>query len=141
MKLATRNITVRKSVDEVYQILRSSAFRGDFQKSEGSFQLRCAKRDFSGQFLTAIVRGTVLPCSEGTKITLTLHANAGVWIGVLSILYGFLHLLLSGLMYLLSADQFVWSGVMNILFGAIVAVFMGGREVEQLDSITHKLSR
>lgn len=56
-------------------------------------------------------------------------------------LYGFLHLLLSGLMYLLSADQFVWSGVMNILFGAIVAVFVGGREVEQLDSITHKLSR
>ncbi len=141
MKFVTRNITVNKSVDEVYRILRASAFRGDFQECEGNFQLRCAKRDFGGRFLPAVVKGIVLSCSEGTKITLMLHANAGVWIGIVFMLYGFLHLLLSGLMYLLGAYQFVWSGVMNILFGAAVAVFMGCREVEQLDTITHKLSR
>lgn len=70
-----------------------------------------------------------------------LHANAGVWVGILFMLYGCLHLLLSGLMFLLGADQFIWSGVMDILFGAVVAVFLGCREVEQLDSITQKLSR
>ena len=141
MKLLSRNVTVHKSCDEIREILRTCAHREQFEYSDGTFCVLCAKRNERGRFFIATVKGTVSQTADGAEVKLKLHGNVGVYLGAAFVLCGLAKLLIFGIMSLLNIVQFEYGGLFDILFGIIVGGFIALREVELLDLVEHKLTR
>ena len=140
MKLFSRSIVVPKTYEDAYKIIKSSA-RIHRKKvfTEQAFSIHCAQKIGAGwrDFSPIPVKGTITPQDSSVKVTLTVHAGFGFYLGCFFILLGIIGLLWS--LISLPAGWITHVGI--ILFGAVISGTYVYSGIDLLDVIEHKLLR
>ena len=138
MKILTRMVSVDKSISEVVQTLKSSAYHFPAAKfNEYVFSMRCIKRRMGRHSTMMIVKGCILDNEDPTKVVLEIHANWDFFLGAAIIILGIM-----GLIYCLIAKIDRWIPCLGM---TTLGILISGQTllegVELLDLLEHKLKR
>lgn len=138
MKILRRQVIVPKSIEEVTQILKSSAYY--FPKAifkESVFSMHCAKRHNGGYLSLTHIRGNILEDEDSTMVILEVHANPYFFLGCAIIFLGII-----GVFYCLVSYTNRWIPCLGmILLGLLVSGQPVWEGLELLDLLEHKLMR
>lgn len=138
MKILSRKVTIPKPLEEVSQILQSSAYHYPEAVFLGDqFSIYCAKRDRGGYISRFHVKGTLTYSVGQTAVTLEVHAGFPFYFGVLLLLLGAAGLL--GCLLLQSSRWIPWLGMM--LLGLLSSGIYWGESAALLDRLEWKLLR
>lgn len=138
MKILARHLIVSKSVGEISEILRSSAYylpKAIFEKN--AFSMYRAKRRNGGYLSLTKISGSMLEQEDGTMVSLEIHANLNFYIGCIIIILGIM-----GLIYCAVSIASRWIPYLGmIILGVLISGQSLWESVEMLDLLQHKLMR